>query len=66
MGITVAKISEAEVMADGGILDIFVAYPLVTEETIRQAIALREREGFRWQPVRKITSWRSGWRLTLA
>ena len=30
-GITVAKLSEAEVMADGGIEDIFVAYPLVTE-----------------------------------
>ena len=29
-GITVAKVSEAEVMADGGLDDIFVAYPLVT------------------------------------
>jgi D-serine deaminase-like pyridoxal phosphate-dependent protein len=27
VGITVAKVSEAEVMADGGILDIFIAYP---------------------------------------
>ena len=43
VGITVAKISEAEVMADGGIPDIFVAYPLVTEEKIRQAIALSRR-----------------------
>jgi D-serine deaminase-like pyridoxal phosphate-dependent protein len=42
-GITVAKLSEAEVMADGGIEDIFIAYPLVTEEKIRQAIRLNER-----------------------
>jgi D-serine deaminase-like pyridoxal phosphate-dependent protein len=42
-GITVAKLSEAEVMADGGIEDIFVAYPLVTDAKIRQAIQLGER-----------------------
>jgi D-serine deaminase-like pyridoxal phosphate-dependent protein len=42
-GITVAKISEAEVMADGGMEDIFVAYPLVTEAKIRQAIQVDER-----------------------
>jgi D-serine deaminase-like pyridoxal phosphate-dependent protein len=42
-GITVAKLSEAQVMADGGIEDIFIAYPLVTEEKIRQAIRLGER-----------------------
>src|ERR671913_1715724 len=42
-GITVAKISEAEVMADGGIEDIFIAYPLVTEVKIRQAMRLGER-----------------------
>jgi D-serine deaminase-like pyridoxal phosphate-dependent protein len=42
-GITVAKISEAEIMADGGIADIFVAYPLVTEEKIRRAIDLSKR-----------------------
>jgi D-serine deaminase-like pyridoxal phosphate-dependent protein len=39
-GITVAKLSEAEVMADGGIEDIFIAYPLVTEAKIRQAVRL--------------------------
>src|SRR5919202_5790734 len=39
-GITVAKLSEAEVMADSDIEDIFVAYPLVTEAKIRQAIRL--------------------------
>jgi D-serine deaminase-like pyridoxal phosphate-dependent protein len=42
-GITVAKVSEAEVMADGGIEDIFIAFPLVTEAKIRQAIRLCER-----------------------
>jgi D-serine deaminase-like pyridoxal phosphate-dependent protein len=39
-GITVAKVSEAEVMADGGIEDIFVAYPLVTGPKIRRALRL--------------------------
>src|ERR671914_2149762 len=42
-GITVAKLSEAEVMADGAMEDIFIAYPLVTEAKIRQAIRLGER-----------------------
>src|ERR671917_532506 len=42
-GITVAKVSEAEVMADGGIEDIFIAYPLVNEAKIRQAVRLGER-----------------------
>jgi D-serine deaminase-like pyridoxal phosphate-dependent protein len=42
-GITVAKLSEAEVMADGGVEDIFIAYPLVTEAKIRQGIRLGER-----------------------
>jgi D-serine deaminase-like pyridoxal phosphate-dependent protein len=42
-GITVATVSEAEVMADGGLDDIFVAYPLVTETKIRRAIGLEQR-----------------------
>src|SRR5215212_7199916 len=42
-GITVAKLSEAEVMADGGMEDIFIAYPLVTEAKIREAVRLGER-----------------------
>src|ERR671920_1335945 len=42
-GITVAKVSEAEVMADGGMEDIFIAYPLVTEAKIRRAVRLGER-----------------------
>jgi D-serine deaminase-like pyridoxal phosphate-dependent protein len=45
-GITVAKVSEAEVMAEGGIRDIFIAYPLVTESKIRRAIRL-SKEGVR-------------------
>ena len=42
-GITVAKVTEAEVMADGGIDDIFIAYPLVTDEKMRRAVRLSER-----------------------
>jgi D-serine deaminase-like pyridoxal phosphate-dependent protein len=39
----VATVSEAEVMADGGLEDIFVAFPLVTETKIRRAIGLAKR-----------------------
>lgn len=39
-GITVAKVSEAEVMAAHGISDIFIAYPLVVESKIKRAIEL--------------------------
>lgn len=39
-GITVAKVSEAEVMAQHGISNIFIAYPLVTPSKIERAIAL--------------------------
>lgn len=42
-GITCAKVSEAEVMADAGIKDIFIAYPLVGEFRLRRAIALAGR-----------------------
>src|SRR5215203_5197700 len=42
-GITVAKVSESEVVADGGMEDIFIAYPLVTEAKIRRAVRLDER-----------------------
>ncbi|MDN4523040.1 alanine racemase [Fictibacillus fluitans] len=42
-GITVAKLSEAEVMAEGGISDIFIAYPLVSETKILKAIELSKR-----------------------
>ncbi|RDW21495.1 amino acid aldolase [Oceanobacillus arenosus] len=43
IGITVAKISEAEVMADNGIQNIFIAYPIVTKEKIQKAIELSKR-----------------------
>ena len=42
-GITCAKVSEAEVMADGGLDDIFIAYPMVGAFRIRRAIALSRR-----------------------
>jgi len=42
-GITVAKLSEAEIMADAGIKDIFIAYPLVTVAKIRRAVRLSKR-----------------------
>lgn len=42
-GITVAKLSEAEVMADAGIENIFIAYPLVTDVKIRRAVRLGRR-----------------------
>ncbi|MFD0679671.1 MULTISPECIES: alanine racemase [unclassified Paenibacillus] len=40
VGITVAKISEAEVMAEHGVNNIFIAYPLVVESKIERAIRL--------------------------
>ncbi|NEW09463.1 amino acid aldolase [Paenibacillus sp. SYP-B3998] len=43
VGITVAKVAEAEVMAAGGVNNIFIAYPLVTERKIERAIRLSER-----------------------
>jgi D-serine deaminase-like pyridoxal phosphate-dependent protein len=39
-GITVAKVSEAEVFAAGGIKDIFIAYPVIGEEKWRRAAEL--------------------------
>ncbi|SDD63233.1 D-serine deaminase, pyridoxal phosphate-dependent [Paenibacillus sp. UNCCL117] len=39
-GITVAKVSEAEVMAAHGVKDIFIAYPLVTPDKIERALKL--------------------------
>lgn len=42
-GITCAKVSEAEVMADGGLEDIFIAYPLVGDFRIRRALQLQRR-----------------------
>jgi D-serine deaminase-like pyridoxal phosphate-dependent protein len=42
-GITCAKVSEAEVMADGGLDDIFIAYPMVGAFRVKRAIALAKR-----------------------
>lgn len=42
-GITCAKVSEAEVMADGGIDDIFIAYPIIGDFRIKRAIKLAGR-----------------------
>ena len=42
-GITVAKVSEAEVMAREGIDDIFIAYPIVTESKINRVIQLSKQ-----------------------
>lgn len=42
-GITVAKLGEAEVMADAGIEDIFVAYPIIGQDKIERIIALAKQ-----------------------
>ncbi|MFD1675522.1 alanine racemase [Alicyclobacillus fodiniaquatilis] len=42
-GITVAKVSEAEVMQAHGIDNIFIAYPLVVESKIERALQLAKR-----------------------
>jgi len=40
VGVTVAKVSEAEVMVAGGIKDIFIAYPVVGKDTIARLMEL--------------------------
>src|SRR3954468_24797748 len=42
-GVQVAKLGEAEVMADGGIGDILVGYPIVGEQKLRRLCDLAER-----------------------
>jgi D-serine deaminase-like pyridoxal phosphate-dependent protein len=42
-GITVAKIAEAEVMAQNGITDIFIAFPLIATNKIERAIRLSQQ-----------------------
>ena len=42
-GITCAKISEAEVMAEGGCEDIFIAYPLVGDFRVARAVTLAQK-----------------------
>lgn len=43
VGITVAKLGEAEVMADGGIQDLLIAYPIIGPEKTRRLGDLAER-----------------------
>src|SRR4029078_7280755 len=42
-GITCAKLGEAEVMVDGGVEDVLMAYPVVTEIKINRLLSLMER-----------------------
>lgn len=42
-GVTVAKLGEAEVMADAGVEDILIAYPIWGEAKLRRLKALAER-----------------------
>lgn len=42
-GITCAKVSEAEVMAEGGAEDIFIAYPMVGAFRIQRALELQKK-----------------------
>ncbi len=42
-GITAAKLGEAEAMADCGIKDIFIAYPIIGEDKIRRLLELDSR-----------------------
>lgn len=43
VGITAAKLGEAEGMADAGLDDILVAYPIVGEQELTRLRALRDR-----------------------
>jgi D-serine deaminase-like pyridoxal phosphate-dependent protein len=42
-GITCAKLSEARVMADAGIADIFIAYPVIGKDKITRALELNKK-----------------------
>ncbi len=43
VGLTVAKVSEAEVFVDGGVADVVVAYPVVGEDACRRLAELAGR-----------------------
>ncbi|MDR6550424.1 alanine racemase [Paenibacillus qinlingensis] len=43
VGVTVAKLGEAEVMADGGVRDILIAYPIIGRRKIERLAALLPR-----------------------
>ncbi|MDW7659043.1 MAG: alanine racemase, partial [Bacillota bacterium] len=42
-GITVAKVSEAEIMVQAGIDDIFIAYPIIGAAKLRRLLDLNRR-----------------------
>ena len=48
VGLTVAKLGEAEVMVDAGFDDLFVAYPLVGEIKLTRLVALLDRARVRF------------------
>src|SRR5208337_2508988 len=43
VGLTVAKMGEAEVMAEAGLDDILIAYPILGPEKLRRLVALARR-----------------------
>ncbi|WP_308639505.1 alanine racemase [Paenibacillus silvisoli] len=43
VGLTVAKLGEAEVLAEGGIRDLFIAYPIVGRQKIERLIRLSKQ-----------------------
>ena len=49
IGLTVAKLGEAEVMVDAGFDDLFVAYPLVGEIKLTRLVALLDRAKVRFE-----------------
>ena len=49
VGLTVAKLGEAEAMIDAGFDDLFVAYPLVGEQKLRRLVALLDRARIRFE-----------------
>ncbi len=49
IGLTVAKLGEAEAMADAGFDDLFVAYPLVGETKLARLVALLDRARLRFE-----------------
>jgi D-serine deaminase-like pyridoxal phosphate-dependent protein len=49
VGLTVAKLGEAEALVDAGFDDLFVAYPLVGELKLRRLVALLDRARIRFE-----------------
>ena len=49
VGLTVAKLGEAEVMADSGFDDLFIAYPLVGDVKLERLVALQDRAAVRFE-----------------